>query len=244
MEEYEPTAGLARYVECLWSIQFEPGDRHTVLPDGCMDLVLREGKDLSLLWIGPMTRARIVAVKEPTRFLGVRFRPGATPPFLRHSARSFLDRSISVRDTSLYTALARARSERTRRDLLLAVVARRFRPEPDPVVASAAAAILGAGGAVRIDNLAQRVGLSERQLHRRFVAGVGHGPKLLCRVARLQVARALAERGLCGAPLAAEAGYFDQAHLCRDLASFGLSPAALGQRPRPIPTRQVPDEIS
>ena len=75
----------------------------------------------------------------------------------------------------------------------------------------------------------RRAGLSERTLHRRFLAGVGYGPKRLCRIARLGVARALAVQGIGGADLAAEAGYFDQAHLCHEVASFGLTPASLAR---------------
>jgi hypothetical protein len=56
---------------------------------------------------------------------------------------------------------------------------------------------------------------------------VGYGPKLLCRVARLRSAWTLGKQGMSGAALASEAGYFDQAHLCHDLTSFGLMPADL-----------------
>jgi AraC-like DNA-binding protein len=127
------------------------------------------------------------------------------------------------------TGIARGAVETARRDLLLAAVARQHVAAPDSVVVSAAAAILDAGGALRVSDLARRAGLSERTLHRRFLAGVGYGPKRLCRIARLGVARALAVQGIGGADLAAEAGYFDQAHLCHEVASFGLTPASLAR---------------
>ncbi len=117
-----------------------------------------------------------------------------------------------------------------RRNLLLAAVAhRRCAAIPDPVIVSTAAAILDAGGALRVADLAHRAGLSQRTLHRRFLAAVGYGPKRLCRIARLGVARSLAVRGFGGTDLAAEAGYFDQAHLCHEVASFGLTPASLAR---------------
>jgi transcriptional regulator GlxA family with amidase domain len=80
--------------------------------------------------------------------------------------------------------------------------------------------------------LAEMVGLSERQLHRRCVAAFGYGPKTLDRVLRLQRFLALG-RSAQGRPgglaeLAADAGYADQAHLAHDCRALaGATPAAL-----------------
>ena len=48
----------------------------------------------------------------------------------------------------------------------------------------------------------------------------GLRPKQLCRVLRFRRACALAGRGLPWGLVAAEAGYFDQAHLIRDFHEF------------------------
>jgi len=76
--------------------------------------------------------------------------------------------------------------------------------------------------------LALDLGVSERQLRRRFECAVGYGPKRLGRVLRLT--RAL-DGARAGTPLgraAVEAGYADHAHFandCRDLA--GVAPSVL-----------------
>jgi methylphosphotriester-DNA--protein-cysteine methyltransferase len=49
------------------------------------------------------------------------------------------------------------------------------------------------------------------QLHRRMLAAVGYGPKMLARVARLRRLVALAEASLASRAL--EAGYASQAHM-------------------------------
>jgi AraC-like DNA-binding protein len=81
-----------------------------------------------------------------------------------------------------------------------------------------------------VASLAAELGVSERQLRRRFLHAVGYGPKLLERVLRLrrfiQAAACLRANSL--AALAADAGYADQPHLtreCRDLTA--LTPAQL-----------------
>jgi AraC-like DNA-binding protein len=121
-----------------------------------------------------------------------------------------------------------------RRILEQAIVARRAEmDEPDRLVL-AATRILGRPRS-RVRAIGERLGLSNRQLLRRFRASVGYGPKTLDRVLRFQrfVARARAvdagDDSL--ARLTAELGYADQAHLTRECALLsGLTPRALAQR--------------
>jgi methylphosphotriester-DNA--protein-cysteine methyltransferase len=95
----------------------------------------------------------------------------------------------------------------------------------------------------RAEDVADDVGLSPRQLRRRFHASVGYGPKTLQRVLRFRrfVSRidALPQRpqdprhldGLDLAGLAVQAGYADQAHLTRECGRLaGLTPAALARQ--------------
>lgn len=78
----------------------------------------------------------------------------------------------------------------------------------------------------RVDRLAAEIGLSERQLRRRFRASVGYGPKTLQRVLRLRRFLRSDRRSLGRAAL--DAGYADQAHLARDCRQLtGLAPGGL-----------------
>ena len=219
--------GIVPFVAEVWAVHLEPGKQHAVLPDGCVDLVFRGGDGPELFWVGAMTRAEFVGVEGPTDFVGVRFRPGVAPGILGVDARDWLDQDVPANDARLLDALVATPNASARHHLLLHAVARRRVASPDPVVVALSDAILATGGELRVGDLAQRAGLSERTLRRRFGASVGYGPKQLCRVARLQRARTLGRVGLGGATLAARAGYYDQAHLCHELASFGLTSTSL-----------------
>ena len=67
-------------------------------------------------------------------------------------------------------------------------------------------------------DLARWIGLSDRQLQRRFVAAVGYGPQIFQRIVRFQrllsFGSGSARQSL--ANLAYDAGYADQAHKCRE----------------------------
>jgi AraC-like DNA-binding protein len=98
---------------------------------------------------------------------------------------------------------------------LLDVVRERFDGAAlDPLTRLAAVAMAAPGA--RVDALGRELGLSERQLRRRFADAVGYGPKTLARVLRFQRFLALARPGDDLARLALSAGYADQAHLTRE----------------------------
>jgi AraC-like DNA-binding protein len=75
-----------------------------------------------------------------------------------------------------------------------------------------------------VDAIAERLGLSARQLQRRVKTGFGYGPKHLIRILRFQRAVRLARAGTSFAEASAIAGYADQAHLSRDTRALAGVP--------------------
>jgi AraC-like DNA-binding protein len=192
-----------------------------------------------LIVAGPATGAQLAPATPGQDRCGVRFRVGAAGAALGLPAAELLDRDVPLAE--LWGADGRRLADRVARaaDPLAALVegiGRRGPAAPaDALVRAAGVAVVRDGASV--PQAARRVGLSERQLRRRFELAVGYGAATLQRIQRFQ--RFLHLAG--GAPaaslarLAADAGYADQAHLareCRRLA--GLPPSALlaaGARP-------------
>ena len=89
-----------------------------------------------------------------------------------------------------------------------------------------ARAIREAGGDARLAALARSCGTTVRTLERRFRESVGLAPKQYQRIVRIaRVFRQIARTGSSWAQVAAECGYYDQAHLvddCHDV--LGRSP--------------------
>jgi AraC-like DNA-binding protein len=97
------------------------------------------------------------------------------------------------------------------------------RPPPD--VEWAWRRLRASRGRVGARALAQELGCSGRHLAARFRDGVGVGPKLAARILRFEAARE-ALGGTPGASLGAVAagcGYYDQAHLSRDVRAFAAA---------------------
>ncbi|HEX7277566.1 MAG TPA: DUF6597 domain-containing transcriptional factor [Acidimicrobiales bacterium] len=241
-QEWRPPARLARHVACTWAGRMGPGGEsyvERVLPDGCVDLVWDGTR---LLVAGPDT-GPVDIVRRPDGFyVGVRFRPGLAPSALGLPASELLDRRVDGADVLGAERAARlterlaAASSLPAAAVELAEAVSAWLPkvarEPDELV-EATVAVLGRGsGAVGrpVAALADALGVSERQLHRRCRAAVGYGPKTLDRVLRFRRFLALTESeptaGL--AHLAAAAGYADQSHLSRECGRLaGTTPAGL-----------------
>jgi AraC-like DNA-binding protein len=223
--ELAPPPALASHVACLWA---RTGAPPRILPDGCVDLVWTGA---GLIVAGPATRAVVPRRDRDEPRLGVRFRVGAAGVALGVPAGELLDRSPALRELwrdgdELEERVAAATGTRARFELLARAVAERLAqaPGPDPLVR---AAVLDLGGArTPIARLCQRLGISERQLRRRFEGAVGYPPRTLARVLRLQRFLALAAADDADlARLSADAGYADQPHLTRDCAELAGLPA-------------------
>lgn len=99
--------------------------------------------------------------------------------------------------------------------------------EPEPLTYRLAALVCAD---MSVAELADRLGLTVRQVHRHCVEEFGLPPSVLRRVARLHRAARLHREGGAGsglAGLALGAGYADQAHMSREIRALtGLTPGA------------------
>jgi len=226
--ELAPPEGLAPHVACLW---VRTGAWGRVLPDGCVDVVWT-GDDLIVA--GPATRPMLPRLDAAEPKLGVRFRIGSAGLALGMRAGELLDGMPRLAEVwpdgdELAERVADAPGIEARLRLMTEAVGSRLADAPAPDRLVRAAVVDLAAPRRRISRLSGRLGISERQLRRRFEGAVGYSPRTLARVLRLQRFLALAEAdGRDLARLAADAGYADQPHLTRDCTELGgLPPAAL-----------------
>jgi AraC-like DNA-binding protein len=236
--EIRPPAHLAAYVECFWLR--EAGATPTadsILPDGCVDIIWASGHDPFVA--GPATLPARTVIDSPAEICGVRFRPGIGRQILGIDARELLDRHALLRDiwpraqTAPWEGAMDRPSLAAKLDAAAGVIADRLASaaDPDPVVCDAVAWI-AAHPRGRVEEIARRSGLSDRQVRRRFAESVGYGPKTLHRVLRMQRVLWLARSDVGAVPtlarLALAAGYADQAHMTRELADLtGMTPRQL-----------------
>jgi AraC-like DNA-binding protein len=237
--EFAPSPPLHALVACRWSRTVsddDPADPALILPDGCVDVVCWEEK---LVVAGPDQQAWLSPVRAGQEIVGIRLRPGVAGAVFDLPASELLDSRVPLeelfesRAADLAERLSEAEDPEAMFLLLEGLVASATaRGAPDPLVL-AATRRLGFPGS-RVDELAHALGISERQLRRRFHAAVGYGPKTLDRVLRFRrlvsQAQAVTHGEVDLARLAADLGYSDQAHMSRDSVRLtGMPPGRLAQ---------------
>lgn len=242
--EYPPHPLLAGHVACLWTSHAAPGGaplRHRVLPDNCIDILWQDGAPLGFV-AGMMSRPHRVEVTQPVLTVAVRFLPGAARTFFDLPLHALQDGHPAL--SGLWPrheaeALAEALWDRvSSAERRLAVIERALlarlgaaRHLDDRLVRTAVGQIERAGGAVRIEELAGRLGVSRQHLALQFRERVGLNAKTFAIVCRFRCAGAVlrAEAGNCAggsagaidwAGLAVACGYYDQSHLIHEFRQF------------------------
>jgi AraC-like DNA-binding protein len=230
--ELAPPPELAHVVRCLW-VRIGGADETVVVPDGCLDVVVRGGVAAVA---GPDTGPVTVRLDAGEVVTGLRMHPGVGGAALGVPADALRDRRVALED--LWGRAGREAGERAKGDpVALAGVlhGRLTAAAPDPRVLAAARALARAPR-TPVPALAAAVSLGERQLRRRFATAVGYGPKMFARVARFHHALALVRSGEPLAAAAVAAGYADQAHMTRELVALaGRTPGVLAYR-RTVPS--------
>lgn len=243
--EIQPGLSLRPFVECFWTLESAqssaPSQPERILPDGCVELILNFGAQFKEhqengqseqqpfhFLVGQMTRPIVIAPTGRVELIGVRFHPGGTLPFFRIPMHEITNRVVELGALARNIereVMARVAEEPSLTLKIAALekllVQRVDSCQHDSRLMTLAAKIVKSGGQVSLDLLARAGGVSSRHLERRFLRDVGVGPKMLCRILRFQQTFRAVDRNDPGwAAVAADCGYFDQAHLIRDFRQF------------------------
>jgi len=218
--ELPPPHALRGVVASLWLRVSGDADEVQVLPDACADLIWRQGEGA---WVaGPDTRARLVDREPGDVLVGMRFLPGAAGGVLGVPLDALRDLRVDIAEIDpAFDVDGDLAPDEVVARFMSAAAGR----EADLLVLAAAHRVIRQ----EVGALARDLGVSERQLRRRFHAAVGYGPKTLARILRFgRFVDAIDHGATDLARLAFDAGYADQAHLTRETTRLaGLSPARL-----------------
>lgn len=258
--EKQPRPELAPFVECIWTLEddvgVEPSTPECILPDGCSELILNFGapflehsndgtsarQPLHFV-VGQMTQPIFIAPTGHVQLVGVRFQPGGAFPFFRIPMTDLTNSVVELDsvdlqlERELLSAAGNAPPLSQRVAAIENALIQRSRDfTSDSWIPDLAATVVRGGGQNSIDTLASDAGVTVRQLQRRFLREVGVGPKLLSRILRFQqVFRAMETNPHGWAPVAADCGYYDQAHLIKDFQQFARqTPAVLLAHTTPL----------
>ena len=250
-----PDPPLSDFVDLLWLYEGyeQPHEKERLLPSGSMELVINLKEDCSRIYdrrdtakfqtlrgallVGAHSEYFVIDTAGQYSVAGAHFKPGGAFPFFDPPAGELHNTLVSLEDLwgreaallrdRLLEAATPAAKFAVLEQALLARAAERLAGHP--AVVFALREFLGAPNARAIADVTGQIGLSAKRFIELFSGEVGLTPKLFCRVRRFQ--RTLYQlrqgRPVAWAAVAADCGYFDQAHLIHDFRAFsGLNPTA------------------
>jgi len=253
-QEYQPHPSLTNYILCYWTLSLSTGlapktALHFLTEGGGFSFNLSDpldciafGQSFSTVrrscLCGPLTIPMRVQLNGKINIFGVRFQPGGSYYFIPYPPGELINFHGEIDDLwgkhSLYLIdkiRDRCRNTKDRIDFLNHYLHQCLndRHKEVPAIDLALNVIDKVKGQVNIHGLSKVVGLSTRQLERRFKERVGISPKQLCRNLRFKNVL----KHLSGSPadswsdVALSCGYYDQAHMIRDFKHFtSTSPGA------------------
>lgn len=248
-----PAPPVDLFVESVWYCESQPKPNvlERVLPSGAAQLIVNLKEDQTRIYrpeagyrcettsgtvlSGVQSRYSIIDTAEQECVAGVVFRPGGTIPFFRLPAQETCDADIPLdllwgrqRAANLRELLLEAADPQARLDVLERALADAIRPAGlHPAVSFALGAFARRPHEASVGAVTANIGLSAKRFIERFKAEVGVTPKRYCRILRFQRALAQSEQGdaVDWTHVAADCGYFDQAHFIHDFRSFaGITP--------------------
>ncbi len=252
--QISPTPALRPFVQCYWLLEGKQpvtaGRQELLHPDGGTGINFNLGGRMTVDGWLPVNGVRFDGVNRRSYTLelagrpeafGVRFLPGGA-----HRLFGIPMDELALRNLDATTVLPefggnwleRLMETETLVDRLRLVehaLLRRLSAAvaPSPLIQQGLAEIAATRGQSRIQSLADRIGVSGRQLERAFARHVGLSPKTYARLIRVRHARAAIKQrnGAALVDIALDTGFFDQAHFVRDFkAVVGMAPAAYGRR--------------
>jgi AraC-like DNA-binding protein len=237
--EFWPPPFLKEHLLCSWTQRIAGSQGsylHRVLPDACVDIVFING-DAPVV-VGPWTECFMADLPAGTTIVGVRFRPGQAATLLGLPVCSLRNQSVALRfisRNSAFDVFSRIADESSLSGKRSAIETGLLKclghSSPADRTVSAAIRWLARHPHGRVEQVSESVGISTRQIHRRFLEAVGYGPKMFQSIIRFQYILNLAgqtHNRQSLASLAASAGYADQAHMTREVHRFsGAQPTAV-----------------
>ena len=220
---FEDRSSDSPFVERIWQAQSERSGPFLSIAMGHWEMVVTKGFGGAMLTLrGPESKVTRLPCPAGGEWVGIRFRVGTVMPHL--PASELVDESINLPDAGA-------------RSFWLHGSAWQF---PNFENAESFVAKLVRKGMLTRDRVvddAQRKqldGISVRSAQRHFVCTTGLTQDTIRQIERARYATVLLQNGTSTADVVADAGYYDQPHLCRAVQRF------IGQTPAQIAGHAVP----
>lgn len=247
--EYSPSLLLAPYIDKYWEFKGNPeyGMKINILPDGCTDFIFTLGEVTNMIeeeslimqpyrsyFVGPMNRySTLVTYAETVHMFGIRFLPCGLFRFMQLPLEELGNQRISTHDVggifndSLAERLCEHPHIQNRIKLVESFLIQALCTNGmiEKQISYAVDCINFSKGKLPVRSLAENICLCQRHFERKFKHYTGYSPKEYSRIIKFKNAMGLLRSTSCDnlLSIAVEAGYYDAAHLSKEIKALSGS---------------------
>lgn len=222
---------MIKPINAIWLYKNCNNNKDTIriVPDACSDIIFSiSDKQSSPIFIGYMTEYKEFSFESDETILGIRFNPGFSYHILKTELLSFTNKSCYLdhhthKDIhSIHEDIINSKKIDALKihDAIINII----NSNPiNPKIYYAIQRCISFKGNIKIKQLSEHVGLSQRSLQINFLTYLGMPPKMFCRILRFK--NYYKSQECKGADFALTNGFYDQSHFIKDFKYFsGKSP--------------------
>lgn len=224
----------------FYSYEIEQGEHFRLVPDGCIDIFVEydtDRKNVKAFARGTPLKYTEKIMESTSKIFGVRFMPGIHPAIISSEMSKLVDTRLKLKECmsgpdDWIAQIVNATCLEEQVEIFLENYLKAKRNEVKPfgkkeVVQSVKNLVYASDGHMKIADIAERTGYSERYVNKIFIDEMGFSPKTFCKIIQFQRALELLNYGKPESMTEAAIflGYYDQPQFIRDFAKFaGITP--------------------
>jgi AraC-like DNA-binding protein len=221
----------------FYMIEKKKGVPLRMIPNGSIDFIFSYEPDGMKSYVNGTPLSPVDDLfTDSTDLFGVRFMPGTHPTGLAIRQKDLIGLRFSLEDyypkSFDFQGLSEKKDFLDRVRFFIKEYSRLKKDEPEPfgmesLFETVCDMIYETDGQIRISDLAEKTGYSDRYIRKVFQEEMGFSPKIFCNILRLQRAIEFINYGFDEktADWAASLGYYDQAQCIRDFRKYlGMTP--------------------
>ena len=226
-----PSGLLAQYYS--FKVSLDDNCSIVAVPDGTIDIIFHCSASTPTASVfGSVKKGKQIEFEKDSLYFGARFFPGTAKQLLKSPLSQFTDRKIFLDDIQSnlgeFVELICSAESFGEKIALFEKYYTRCNNDKDctpSLISYLLEKINESCGEIRVQELSEKTGYSQRHVSNVFKKYVGISPKFFSRIVRFQKSFSLlrSQKDITLADFAQDIGYYDQAHFINEFKEFSLS---------------------
>lgn len=212
-----------------------------LVPDACIDMIFEYDPERPGHMHSYVAGTKLEFMRDPRLFhkevFGVRFMPGNHPEILNATMKDLIDARFNTEDIlngdkEWLNLIAEETNFHKRIEIFLEYYTKIEKTKPKlfgkkELLQAVKKIAYESNGKVKIHDLEERTGYTERYINKVFIEEMGFSPKIFCKIIQFQKALEILNNGRPEnmPKTSIELGYYDQSQFIRDFTKFcGITP--------------------